>query len=88
MSNASFGWICLLLVIFIPVIDARSSAFTAGANRGMDCAICSGILGLVDKLTIVHNKSAEQALEMLCSFLPTDYKLFCKSAVAFLGKFI
>jgi hypothetical protein len=88
MSGVNFSWICLLLIVFIPVIDSRSSAFTTGVNGGIDCAICSGILGLIDKLTIVHNKTAEQALELLCNLLPSDFKSFCKLAVEFLGRFI
>ena len=70
----------------IPAIDARSINVRSGANGGTDCAVCSIVLGLVDKLTIVHNESVEHTLERLCTFLPGDYKVFCKLAVEFLGR--
>ena len=88
MSKASFGWICLLLAIFVPVINARLSALTGGVNGGADCATCSIVLGLVDKLSIVYNTSIVNSLERLCSFLPGQYKVYCKVAVEFLGKYL
>jgi acyloxyacyl hydrolase len=88
MSNASFGWICLLVIVFIPVIDGGIIPVANGVNGGVDCATCSIVLGLVDKLSIVYNETIVHTLERLCSFLPGDYGLFCKVAVEFLGKFI
>jgi hypothetical protein len=87
MTNANFGWVCLLFVVFIPVIDGRLIPITGGVNGGADCATCSIVLGLVDKLSIVYNESIVNTLERLCSFLPGDYKTFCKIAVEYLGKF-
>ncbi len=86
MSYASFVWICIFAVVLIPAIDGRSTALKIGVNGGVDCAVCSGVLGLVDKLAIVHNKSIEHALELLCALLPPPYKSFCTVAVQFLGK--
>lgn len=88
MSNANFGWIFLLLIVFIPTIDGRLTSLSDGVNGGVDCATCSIVLGLIDKLTIVYNESVEHTLERLCLFLPGDFKVFCKVAVEFLGKFI
>jgi acyloxyacyl hydrolase len=88
MSSTNFGWICLLLIVFIPVIDGRLSAFTGGTNGGADCASCSVVLGLIDKLAIVHNETIEHTLELACELLPGEFKGFCKLAVEFLGKFI
>lgn len=112
MSNTNFGWICLLLIAFIPIIDGRLSTLTKGLNGarlspfggsatgglfggltvsengGADCATCSVVLGLIDKLTIVHNETVENTLKALCLLLPGDFKVFCKLAVEFLGKFI
>lgn len=86
MSCASFVWICLFAVVLIPIIDARSiNTLSSGTNGGGGCATCSIVLGLVDKLTIVHNKSVEDTLELLCNLLPAPYKSFCKTAVEFLG---
>ncbi|UJR31905.1 hypothetical protein I4U23_019379 [Adineta vaga] len=88
MTYANFSWICLLLIVFVPIIDGRLTRFTDGANGGSDCAVCSIVLGLVDKLTIVYNTSTVTALERLCSVLPSDFKLYCKVAVDFLGPYI
>jgi ABC-type uncharacterized transport system ATPase subunit len=85
MSNIGFGWICLLLIVFVPVIDGRLTPFTGGANGGGNCATCSIVLGLVDKLSIVYNTTIANSLEKLCSFLPGQYKLYCKVAVDYLG---
>ncbi len=58
MSKAAIGWICLLLAVFVPVIDGSliglKSGVSGGVNGGVDCATCSIILGLVDHLTIVY----------------------------------
>lgn len=86
MSYAKFAWLCLLAVVFIPIVDGRSMTLSSGTNGGGDCAACSIVLGLVDKLTIVHNKSIDNALELLCKLLPAPYKGFCKVAVEFLGE--
>jgi len=88
MSSTNFGWICLLLIVFIPTIDGRLSAFTGGVNGGADCAACSIFLGLIDKLTIVHNETIEHALDLACDLLPPPYTSYCKLAVQYLGKFI
>jgi len=93
MLKAVIGWICLLLVVLVPVINGGlipglDSRVNGGANGGTDCAVCSILLGLVDHLTIVYNESAAHSLERLCSFLPDKYKTFCKAAVDFLGKYM
>jgi hypothetical protein len=88
MSNASVGWVCFLFLILVPVIDGRIAGLGNGVNGGGDCATCSIVLGLIDKLTIVYNESVVNTLERLCLFLPADFKLLCKVATEFLGKFI
>ncbi|CAF0987919.1 unnamed protein product [Adineta steineri] len=88
MSSASFGWICLLLIVFVPVIDGQLTRFTGGVNGGSDCATCSIVLGLIDKLSIVYNTSVVNTLERFCNLLPGQYKLYCKAAVDFLGPYI
>lgn len=87
MSHASIAWLCLFFVAFAPAAATRLSRPVADANGGTDCAVCSIVLGLVDKLTIVYNTSAVNALEKLCSVLPGQYKVYCKVAVEFLGEF-
>jgi acyloxyacyl hydrolase len=88
MSKAAIGWICLLLVVFVPVVSSNLTGLNSGVNGGVDCAVCSIVLGIVDHLTIVYNESAAKSLERLCSFLPDQYKIYCKAAVDFLGKSI
>ena len=87
MLKVAIGWICLLLVVFVPVINGGFAGLGGGVNGGADCATCSIILGLIDHLTIVHNETAEKALERLCLLFPEPYKGYCKAAVDFLGKF-
>ena len=82
------SWICLLLVVLVPVIDGRLTSLNSGVNGGVDCATCSVVLGLVDQLTIVYNESAAHSLERLCSFLPGEFKTYCKTAIDFLGRCI
>jgi hypothetical protein len=85
MSKAAIGWICLLLVVLVPVIHGSLTDLKNGVNGGGDCAACSIVLGIVDHLTIVYNESAAKSLERLCSVLPDKYQAFCKLAVDFLG---
>ncbi|CAF3993688.1 unnamed protein product, partial [Rotaria sp. Silwood1] len=86
MMKTVISWISLLLVVCIPLVDGRFTItnFKNGVNGGVDCATCSVLLGIVDHLTIVYNESAAQSLERLCSFLPSEYKLYCKAAIDFL----
>jgi hypothetical protein len=86
MSNTSFIGICFLLITILPFIDGRLFDTTInGVNGGSNCATCSILLGLVDKLAIVYNETSVQALERLCAFLPKQYGLYCKVAVEFIG---
>ncbi|CAF0927615.1 unnamed protein product [Didymodactylos carnosus] len=54
----------------------------------MDCATCTIVVGLVEKLSIVHNESIVSSLERICNALPTELKPYCKTAVEFLGPII
>ncbi|CAF4105413.1 unnamed protein product, partial [Rotaria sordida] len=83
------SWIGLLLIVCVPLVENRlTSNLRNGVNGGVDCATCSVLLGIVDHLTIVYNESATHALEQLCSFLPSEYKVYCLAAVDFLGPYI
>lgn len=88
MSQAVLHWICVVLVVLIPVINGSITGVRSGVNGGVDCASCSVVLGIVDHLTIVYNESAAKALERLCAYLPDPYQGFCKTALDFLGKSI
>ncbi|CAF3362404.1 unnamed protein product [Rotaria socialis] len=88
MLKAAIGCISLLLIISLPSIECRFMDGINSVNGGTNCATCTILLGIVDHLAIVYNESAAQALEHLCSFLPDDYKIYCKTAVDFLGPII
>jgi hypothetical protein len=85
MSNAKLGWICFSLVVFLSIIINGSSAQVNGPH---DCMICTLVLGEVEHLSIIYNESIVESLDRLCSYLPSDFKTFCKEAVDFLGKFL
>lgn len=86
MSQGVLSWICVLLVVFVPVVHGSIIDLKGGVNGGVDCASCSIVLGIVDHLMIVYNESAAQSLERLCVYLPDPYQGYCKTALAFLGK--
>ncbi|CAF1442549.1 unnamed protein product [Adineta steineri] len=83
MSNMGLGWICLLLAVFFPVVNG---SMARGVNGGNDCLICTLVLGVVENLSIVYNESIVESLERTCNYLPPQFKIYCKEAVAFLGK--
>ena len=86
MAKGAIGWMCLSLIVLTPVIDGRLISLYRGVNGGVDCATCTIVLGLVDHLAIVYNESAAHSLERLCSYLPGEYRTYCKAALEFLGK--
>jgi acyloxyacyl hydrolase len=85
MSKVAAGWICFSLVVFLSIIINGSSAQVNGRN---DCMICTLVLGVVEHLSMIYNESIVQSLDRFCSYLPSDFKTFCKEAVDFLGKFL
>ncbi|CAF1284679.1 unnamed protein product [Rotaria sordida] len=54
MMKASLEWIFLIFAILLPVINGLSIKSIDG---GSDCASCTIIVGLVEKLSIVYNES-------------------------------
>jgi hypothetical protein len=84
MANTGLGWICLLLAVFLPVVNG---SWVRGANGGHDCAVCTIILGVVEHLSILYNETIVQSLERYCNYLPTQFRVYCKEAVEFLGEF-
>ncbi len=78
------GWICLLLAVFLPVVNG---SMARGVNGRNDCLICTLVLGVVENLSILYNESIVQSVERYCNYLPTQFKIYCKEAVQFLGKF-
>ena len=84
MLKVGIGSICiLLLLVFVPEIDVH---WTNGVNGGAECAGCTMVLGIIERVTIVYNESVVAALERFCNFLPNEFRIYCKTAVDFLGK--
>jgi hypothetical protein len=78
------SWICLFLAVFFPSING---SFARGVNGGVDCATCTIALGVIEHLSILYNESIVVSLERFCNYMPSQFKLYCKEAVEFLGKF-
>ncbi|CAF0935481.1 unnamed protein product [Adineta ricciae] len=82
MCNLKVGPICFLCAAIFPIInefDLRS------VNGGVDCATCTIVLGLVEKLSIVYNENIINSLEQLCNALPTDFPAYGKVTIEYLG---
>ncbi|CAF3243138.1 unnamed protein product [Rotaria sp. Silwood2] len=85
MTKTSLGWILFMFAVLLPVINGLNLKSIDG---GSDCASCTVIVGLVEKLSIVYNESVISSLERLCNALPTDLRVYCRVAVDFLGPLI
>jgi acyloxyacyl hydrolase len=70
--------------VFVPAIDGR---LMNGVNGGAECAGCTMVLGIIERVSIIYNESIVSALERICNFLPNEFRIYCKVAVDFLGKF-
>ncbi|CAF1280205.1 unnamed protein product [Adineta ricciae] len=85
MCNLKVGPICFLCAAIFPIInefDLRS------VNGGVDCATCTIVLGLVEKLSIVYNENIINSLEQLCNALPTDFPAYGKVTIEYLDVII
>ena len=74
-----------MLAIFISM---SNGLWLRGVNGGSDCASCTIVLGVVEHLSILYNESIVSSLERFCNYLPTQFRVYCKEAVEFLGKTI
>ena len=81
----SFAWVCFLLSVGIPIVNAT---WLRGVNGGSDCASCTIALGVVEHLSILYNESIVESLDRLCNYLPTQFRIYCKTTVDFLGKIL
>lgn len=50
---------------------------TRGINGGFSCGACTVLLSVAEQLTQVHNETAEESLERMCTYLPEAYKAAC-----------
>ncbi|UJR23997.1 hypothetical protein I4U23_026963 [Adineta vaga] len=89
MRTTNLYCIFLLFTGLILVINADfQEKFTSGVNGGIDCAACTVLVGLVEKLSTVYNETIVSSLERLCNSLPVEMKAYCRVAVEFLGPII
>ena len=82
MINLKLSSICFLFAVLFPVINGFG---LKSVNGGVDCATCTIVLGLVEKLSIVYNESIINSLERVCNALPTDFRVYCKVTIEYLG---
>ncbi|CAF0795333.1 unnamed protein product [Adineta ricciae] len=73
---------CVLFIAFFPIVHGR------GVNGGVDCASCTITLGVIEHLSILYNESIVSSLERFCNYLPSQFRVYCKEAIEFLGPII
>ena len=66
---------------FSKIVKAMAGSEPHGTNGGGFCAGCGIFVGLTEQLTQVYNTTVDQALEMLCGFLPTEFRVACDALV-------
>lgn len=81
----SLAWLCFVLAVGVPIANAT---WLRGVNGGSDCASCTIALGVVEHLSILYNESIVDSLDRLCNYLPTQFRIYCKTTVDFLGPII
>lgn len=91
MKNIAL-FLSLILLSQISLIEQRSiESFGTlkEANGGVNCAVCSVLLTLVDELAVVYNDSIQVSLNKFCQYLPDGiFRVTCKEAVKTFGPVI
>ncbi len=59
-----------------------------GVNGGVPCAACTILLSLAEQLTQLHNETAEESLQRMCTFLPRKYQSACRLLIEALSPLI
>lgn len=84
--------ILILSIIFASLFTGKLAFIPGqlgGVNGGTDCAYCTLIVAMVEKLTIVYNDTIENTLNNFCEFFPDGiFRFTCKQAVIFYGPII
>nr|CCC51432.1 putative GPI inositol deacylase precursor [Trypanosoma vivax Y486] len=79
------------LLLFLLQVDGRitvtsptvpSQSF-GGSGNGVNCVVCTFIVGVISQLRQLHHISARDAANLYCSFMPPTYKIICNAAGAF-----
>lgn len=89
MKNIAL-FLSLILLSQIILIEQRSiESSLKEANGGVNCAVCSVLLTLVDELAVVYNDSIQVSLNKFCQYLPDGiFRVTCKEAVKTFGPVI
>jgi acyloxyacyl hydrolase len=92
---AKFSVVFLLMSVMIQMSYSESlSAFIGKKilrlndvkdNTGVECVVCTAALALVEQMAQVHEKPVEEAMEMLCSYLPNEFGQYCVSLIETYG---
>jgi hypothetical protein len=86
MVNRGFTFVCISVLVIASVLDGRVVLIKEGVNGGGACAACSIFLSILEKLALLRNTTVGHAFEEFCSFLPDQYKSYCRIAVLFSRK--
>eukprot|EP00762_Andalucia_godoyi_P007624 ANDGO_00840.mRNA.1 hypothetical protein DICPUDRAFT_153563 len=91
----------IFLVFFaLCVLFARGHCFfwNWGSNAGVpvfssgpsasNCAACTIIVSIIEKMSVIHEKTVDDVLANVCDLFPATLQPPCKSAVATYGPFI
>ncbi|XP_071089043.1 acyloxyacyl hydrolase-like isoform X3 [Haliotis cracherodii] len=90
---AKMGRELTVCVVVLGVLCCLSGVAASGArgpgyrsiNGGSNCAACTVVISLVEQLSEIYNETTVQALDRLCSFLPTKFQNACKAFANFVG---
>eukprot|EP01114_Cavostelium_apophysatum_P017028 TRINITY_DN4967_c0_g1_i1.p1 TRINITY_DN4967_c0_g1~~TRINITY_DN4967_c0_g1_i1.p1 ORF type:complete len:585 (-),score=119.82 TRINITY_DN4967_c0_g1_i1:4-1758(-) len=55
---------------------------------GVSCIACTAVVGLIEQLSVVQNKTTDEVMDMLCDWLPSDLQPECDVLVDTYGEFV
>mmetsp|Transcript_19662 Transcript_19662/g.21878 ORF Transcript_19662/g.21878 Transcript_19662/m.21878 type:complete len:581 (+) Transcript_19662:15-1757(+) len=57
----------------------------AGVGGGVECVGCTIVIALLEQWSDIHNKTVDESMETLCSYLPDDFGAYCKTLIVEYG---
>ncbi|XP_065352206.1 acyloxyacyl hydrolase-like [Cloeon dipterum] len=75
LPKCVFAFFFIFCLVNFNISDGR------GINGGMDCAVCTVVLGLSIQVAQIHNDTIVGASTKLCSFLPSAAASTCRKIV-------
>ncbi|XP_046386733.1 acyloxyacyl hydrolase-like [Ischnura elegans] len=78
----------VLCVTFACILSFSPAVRARGVNGGMECAVCTVLLGLTEQLAEIHNETLVEASMRICNMLPYPLKLYCSKSVNALEEFL